>query len=319
VRIGSVHGNKAPTGGDGRTTAREWSETLASRYRIPVPAAEFKVKRFACLAGPENGRACLHSTAVRTVERSLFHAGRVVGVLAVHVPAGNREDDRRIDGLIASMSGQIGLFLHRSADLEKIRSLANHDTLTGLLNYLSFQEIFDREFERYRRHGRNMSLLLVDLDNFKRINDTLGHQVGDQVLREVSKILQANLRKTDYIFRYGGDEFVILMAETEAERAAVLAQRLREAVKREVRGVTSGEIPVSTSIGIADCSSLTSMEREELLLRADGALYQAKNAGRDRIQVAPGPLACAVGDLEVTASRFFRPAVSGVRLTQGAV
>ena len=104
-----------------------------------------------------------------------------------------------------------------------------------VFNYRSFQEIFDREFERFRRHGRNMSLMMLDVDNFKRINDTFGHQAGDHALREVSRILMANLRKTDYAFRYGGDEFVVLMAETDAECAAVFAPRIRASVKRDVR------------------------------------------------------------------------------------
>ncbi len=218
----------------------------------------------------------------------------MLGVLAAFVPTGST-DDRRIDGLIDSIAGQVALFLHKHADREKISFLANHDALTGLLNHLSFQNIFELEFERHRRHERNMSLLFLDIDHFKRINDDYGHQVGDRILREVGRVLTANLRKIDYVFRYGGDEFVVLMTETDSGRASMLAERILAAVKRDVGKISPSRFKVSLSIGVADCSALTQAEREELLLRADGALYQAKNAGRDQVRVAVAPVGCAVG------------------------
>ena len=315
VRIGSAPGTKVTAGEDRRVVSRKCSEALASRYRIDAPAAGFKVKRLECLAAPDSDR---HGTARRRVETPLLHAGQVVGFLAVEMPAAF-EDGLFIDRLIASVAGPIGLFLHKNADREKIRSLADHDPLTGLFNYRSFQEIIDREFERFCRHGRNMSLMMLDLDNFKRINDTFGHQAGDHALREVARILRANLRKTDYAFRYGGDEFVVLMAETDAEMAAVFAQRIRAAVKREVRGIPLGDLSFSASIGIADCHRLTSRDHRELLSLADAALYLAKNAGRDRIHVASERLACTVGNFKSAALRFLRPAVAGVPVVQGAV
>ncbi|MFA6149062.1 MAG: GGDEF domain-containing protein [bacterium] len=315
ARIGSAPGTKVPTDEERRAVSRKCSEALASRYRVHAPAAGFKVKRFGFLAASDSDRP---GTARERVETPLLHAGQVVGYLVVEMQA-TPEDRLFIDRWIASAAGQIGLFLHKNADREKIRSLAGQDALTGLFNYRSFQEILDREFERFCRHGRNMSLMMIDLDNFKRINDTFGHQAGDHALCEVARILRANLRKTDYAFRYGGDEFVVLMAETDAERAAFFAQRIRVAVKREVRGITHGEFSFSTSIGIADCSRLTSADRGELLLLADAALYVAKNGGRDRIQVAPERLACAVGNVPSSAPRFLRPAVAEVRVVQGAV
>lgn len=315
VRIGSAPGTKVPASVDRRVVSRKCSEALASRYRIDAPPAGFKVKRFECLSAKASGRQMM---ARRRVEAPLLHAGQVVGFLAVEVPA-TLVDGSIIDRLIASVAGQIGLFLHKNADQEKIRSLADHDALTGLHNYRSFQEIFDREFERFCRHGRNMSLMLLDLDNFKQVNDTFGHQAGNHALREVARVLRANLRKTDYAFRYGGDEFILLMAETDAEMAEVSARRIRTAVKRGIRGIPHDEFSLSTSIGIADCNRLTSRDREELLLLADEALYLAKNNGRDRIQVAPKRLACAVENVTSSAPRFLRPSVAEVRAAQGAV
>jgi diguanylate cyclase (GGDEF)-like protein len=218
----------------------------------------------------------------------------VIGILAVYVPS-LPPDDLRVEGLMDSIAGQLALFLHKHEDREKIQFLANHDALTGLLNHLSFKNIFEREFERHRRHERNMSMLFIDIDHFKRINDDCGHQMGDRVLREVARILTASLRKTDYVFRYGGDEFVVLMPETDSERASMLAERIRAAVKREAGEIAPSRFRVSLSIGVADCSALSLAEREELLFRADGALYQAKNSGRDQVCIAVSPVGRAVG------------------------
>ncbi len=314
VRIGSAPGTKASECVERRVVSRASSKALASRYRIDAPADGFKVKRIECLSAKSSRRPVV---ARRRVEAPLRHAGQVVGFLAVEVPA-TLVDGSIIDRLIAPVAGQIGQFLHKNADREKFRSLADHDALTGLHNYRSFQEIFDREFERFCRHGRNMSLVVLDLDNFKRINDTFGHHAGDHALREVARILKANLRKTDYVFRYGGDEFVLLMAETDAEMAEVFAQRIRTAVKREIHGIPQGEFSFSTSIGIADCKRLASRDRGELFLLADAALYQAKSNGRDRIQVAPERLACAAENVKSSVPRLHRP-VAEVHVAQGAV
>jgi diguanylate cyclase (GGDEF)-like protein len=295
VRIATDLATKVSARRDGAAIAREWSETLSSRYRVPVPEGDFRLKRFACLPVAGSGIPSAGAPDVKKAEAPMYHAGQVLGVLAVYHTAGS-PDDRRIDGLIESVAGQIGLFLHKHADREKIRFLANHDALTGLFNQLSFQNIFEREFERHRRHDRNLSLLFVDIDHFKRINDDYGHQVGDRVLREVARIQTANLRKIDYVFRYGGDEFVVLMTETDSQRATMLAHRIRAAVKREIGGmITGSRLRVSISIGIADCNALSQVEREELLFRADGALYQAKNGGRDQVRVAELPVDIASG------------------------
>ena len=312
LRIGCVPGTKVPAGKESCAISRKCSETLV-RHRIDAPAAGFKVKRLECLAASDS---VLPGRSRRKVETLLHHAGQVVGILAVELPA-TSEEGPFIDTLISSVAGQIGLFLHNNADREKIRSLAGRDALTGLYNYRTFTEIFEREFERFSRHGRNLSLLMIDLDNFKRINDTFGHQAGDHALCEVARILMANLRKTDYAFRYGGDEFIVLMAETDAERAAVFAQRVRASVKREVRELPHCEFSFSTSIGIADCSRLTSGDRAELLHLADEALYLAKEGGRDRAHVAPERLAGDVKNVGSSVPRFNRPTLAEVRAVNG--
>ena len=135
---------------------------------------------------------------------------------------------------------------------------------------------------------------MIDIDHFKRINDAFGHQIGDHVLREVAEILRQSLRKTDYAFRYGGDEFVVLMPEADPGRADMLAERMRDGVAGGGES-TLPEFRLTLSIGIADCTVLSQAQREELLKRADGALYQAKNSGRDQVCIAISPVERAVG------------------------
>ncbi len=294
VRIGFDAATRVSARKDGATVAREWSGILASRYRILAPEEDFRLKRFPCLPVEGNWDPAAGAPGVRKIECPLYHAGRVLGVLVVYLPAGSL-DGQRVEWLVESVAGQVALFLQKHADRERMSFLANHDALTGLLNHLSFQNIFEREFERHRRHERNMSLLFLDIDHFKRINDEYGHQAGDRVLRDVARVLTANLRKIDYVFRYGGDEFVVLMTETDSVRASMLAERILAAVKRDVGRISPSRAPVSLSIGVADCGALSQAEREELLFRADGALYEAKNAGRDQVRVAAPPVGCAVG------------------------
>ncbi len=294
VRVGFDAATRVSARKDGAAVAGEWSGILSSRYRIHVPAGDFRLKRFPCLPVGGNWEPAAGAPGVRKIECPLYHAGQVLGVFVAYLPAWS-PDGPRAEWLVESVAGQVALFLHKHADRERMSFLANHDALTGLLNHLSFQNIFEREFERHRRHERNMSLLFLDIDHFKRINDEYGHQVGDRILREVGNVLTANLRKIDYVFRYGGDEFVVLMTETDSVRASMLAERVLAAVKRDVGRISPSGLPVSVSIGVADCGALTQAEREELLLRADGALYEAKNSGRGRVRVAAAPVGCAVG------------------------
>gem|GEM_PF-6181545 len=271
-------------GGNGRGAA--WAQELLARRGAQSPRAGFAAVEIA-LPAPCAGRAARSPRgAFRwTWETGLASADGLLGAFAVRLrraPGAPRQAAR----LFAAAAAHLERLLCAAEDRERIRALAMHDALTGLYNYRAFQDLFQREFERYLRHGRNLALVLLDLDNFKPINDTFGHRVGDQVLRKVAEVIRNNLRKTDYAFRYGGDEFAILMAETDAERASVLADRIRAALAREVRSVHPAAFTLSASAGIADCTVLTSREREELLVRADGALYRAKNEGRNLTRTA---------------------------------
>lgn len=269
-----------------RGTGTGKAAALLAAHGITAPLARYRVKETRP-SGPQSFPRQPKRPAIRWSWESILRSGRETrGVLAVRLAAAPRRGSTW--PLLCAVSDYLGRALQGIADHERIRALALHDCLTGLFNYRAFQELFDREFARYSRHGRNLALVLFDLDNFKSVNDTFGHRAGDEVLRKVAKTIRGNLRKTDYAFRYGGDEFVVLMAETDAGRAAVFADRVRSALAREIRGFGSFRFSLSASAGIADCTALTTCQSEELLLRADGALYQAKNEGRNRIRIASG-------------------------------
>lgn len=166
------------------------------------------------------------------------------------------------------------------------------DVLTGWHNRRYLQVRLGEELARARRDGDTLSCLMLDLDHFKRINDTWGHGAGDEVLRELAQRIEAQVRASDVAARYGGEEFVILLPRTVAQAGGLLAERIRRAVREQPVPVAPGEeVTVTASIGVASISPRpedTDLKNlgDSLLARADVALYQAKAAGRDRIVLA---------------------------------
>jgi diguanylate cyclase (GGDEF)-like protein len=175
------------------------------------------------------------------------------------------------------------------AGLTKLRSsqarldlLATHDQLTGVLNARAFAERLTQELERNSRYPRPLSLLYLDLDNFKIINDSHGHQTGDAVLRLVADAMRTSVRQSDVVGRLGGDEFAVLMPETDAPLADAAAKRLAASLRDVFKGTPS----VTASIGVVSCAA-TDASTDDLLRRADQAMYDAKRLGKDRVvQVA---------------------------------
>jgi diguanylate cyclase (GGDEF)-like protein len=166
--------------------------------------------------------------------------------------------------------------------VRRLEHLSHHDALTGLLNRRAIEYLLDREDQRLQRFGDPVSVLLVDIDHFKRINDRLGHAAGDAVLCAVSRTLQAKAREVDRVARYGGEEFCILLPHTVDEGATQAAERLREAVNQIDIPWGDEHIAVSISTGLA-CATEPGEKLQALLKRADEALYQAKAEGRNRV------------------------------------
>jgi diguanylate cyclase (GGDEF)-like protein len=186
----------------------------------------------------------------------------------------------RLEHLLALL-----LFPLRNALLYlKAVQMAHKDPLTQLGNRSAYESAIETEISRAERHGAGLCMLVVDIDHFKSINDSYGHLAGDQVLKQVARCLEQTLRKEDQVFRYGGEEFVVLLSATDLPNARLTAERLR--MQLEALNIKALEftIPVTASIGVAEWQK--GELGNTLFHRADQALYQAKQKGRNRVVVA---------------------------------
>jgi diguanylate cyclase (GGDEF)-like protein len=174
-----------------------------------------------------------------------------------------------------------------SAELER---LARVDQLTGVLNRGAFFDRLGTEFRRTRRYERPLSVLMIDIDHFKSLNDRHGHATGDAVLAACARLMASSLRESDELGRYGGEEFAAFLPETKLVDAATVAEKLRAAVEAlgiEPIDASGSPIHVTISVGVAGLPDLTVADHEALVRRADDALYNAKRSGRNRIATAP--------------------------------
>ena len=164
---------------------------------------------------------------------------------------------------------------------ERMEMLATTDGLTGMTNHRTFQERFDELIKASDRYGRQVTLVLCDIDHFKSVNDTYGHPIGDVVLKRVAQILKSSSRETDVVARYGGEEFAILMDETDGQGALQIAERVRQNIKAEVFQSEQGPFQCTMSLGVATYPD-DGKKKELVIVAADEALYHAKRSGRDR-------------------------------------
>lgn len=169
---------------------------------------------------------------------------------------------------------------------QELVRISRHDSLTGVFNRRYVTELALRELERARRHARPLAVAMMDLDHFKAINDTHGHDVGDRVLQEVARVCLANVRTTDFFGRFGGEEFIVVMPDADVEDALECAERLRERVAHSAVAGADGEVACTISIGVAVLPPGSTMDWQGLLKQADVALYQAKDHGRNRVVLA---------------------------------
>lgn len=236
--------------------------------------------------------------------RMMLMSGFMLAAVMLVVRAGALGVDRAlVSGLVAPTLIQSGTFLIAFAVimvtslgfllLQKERAeqaaqrLALTDPLTGTFNRRTFLELGAKEIARTRRAKGSLSLLMLDLDLFKRVNDQYGHQAGDEALKLVVKALQGCLRREDLLVRYGGEEFCVLLPDVSLDHAALLAERARAAVELAGLSWRGQRIPLTISIGVALLMSATEESIEQLVSRADEALYSAKSAGRNRVVVYP--------------------------------
>ena len=181
----------------------------------------------------------------------------------------------------------INLEIESAAVMQALRKSASRDALTGLPNRETILEMLTREFSRPARTGTSVAVVMADVDHFKNINDTYGHQAGDFVLAEVAMRMATAMRSYEHLGRYGGEEFLGIMCDCDLDGCTAMAERLRRAVAEKAFEIGPDRLPVTASFGVASTAGLSFPTPQLLIALADAALYQAKRTGRNRVQTAP--------------------------------
>jgi diguanylate cyclase (GGDEF)-like protein len=213
----------------------------------------------------------------------LVQRNELIGL--VNIEAIDKLDQER-ENLLTFLANFAAISLQNAKLFKKTQDLANFDGLTNLYTRRYFTEFLSKEIERAKRYHHELSLMMVDIDHFKKINDTYGHQIGDFVLKETAQVLIKNTRKVDLSARYGGEEFAIVLPETALENARVVGERIRKCVNEHLFVWAAHTLKVTLSVGVS--SFLPEREDEtleKLIKRADAALYEAKETGRNRVCV----------------------------------
>ena len=206
-----------------------------------------------------------------------------------------RENDQLRQSLEQALADVKDKNAQLEASLLRVEELAATDPLTGLYNRRHFSRVLDQLFAEAQRYNKDLACVMIDMDGFKQLNDSCGHQVGDQLLVMAGKVIGANMRRMDVAARYGGDEFVLLLPHASEQDAAQAAQRIREEYRTASAALLKREKGMTMSIGIGSLSINKPAGADELIAMADIALYQAKERGRDRI-VATTEIACSLSN-----------------------
>jgi diguanylate cyclase (GGDEF)-like protein len=216
---------------------------------------------------------------VRPLNSAVLHFKQIAkGNLDENISISSQDEIGQVLSELAAMQGKLKIMI---SELDR---LASTDKLTGAWNRRRFEETVETEMDRLRRYGQRLSLMILDVDHFKKINDDYGHPVGDQVLVDLSNTIRSSLRASDSLTRWGGEEFVILCPNTTAKIVSNLAERLR----KKIATVNFKEVGnITVSFGVAECGP--SETWEQWLHRADEALYLAKSGGRDQVKTVKRP------------------------------
>ncbi len=221
-------------------------------------------------------------SSAQSMKAPLSVQDKMIGILSVYNLAAGTPVSQNVQYLPYIVGNLAALALDNASLHHHTRTLALTDGLTGLLNYRAFVDRLGQEFDRSQRYQSILSLVILDIDHFKAVNDTYGHLQGDLVLEEVSNILRRTSRESDILARYGGEEFVMLLPETNAQQGLLKADRIREKIAGHEFMIDKGPIDITVSLGVATCPNPKIDTPEDLMEIADQALYKSKSLGRNR-------------------------------------
>ena len=273
----------------------------ASAGRATMRDPENRLQEVARSGEPEAFRRALHAAEAAVIDAGQIAEIQLSGASALAAPLGATEDGDQVIGIVSVARadrpfthGERELFAYltnqasvsvENVDLhETVQRQAVTDELTGLFNHRRFQEVMTAEVERARRYGHELGLIMLDIDNFKQVNDTYGHLTGDNVLRAVARVLRQSSRDVDEPARYGGEEMAVALPLTDLEGAYQFAERVRRRIEAlELPALDGGgTLKVTASFGVASLGAVVTADKDALVAAADGALYEAKRTGKNR-------------------------------------
>jgi len=208
--------------------------------------------------------------------------GEILGCLSLNSDEPNAFDAQDLQ-FLSVIGYQMAASLKHFQRFSSVKNMATYDTLTGLYNRRYFEERLGVEAEKSFYSGVPLSLVMVDIDHFKKVNDTFGHTEGDQILCKISSLLKNSVRRKDTVARYGGEEFILILPEAGLEQSFVIAERIRQSVEKTLFEVERAQVNLTLSMGISNFPSHRVKSKEELIKMADQALYDAKRGGRNRV------------------------------------
>jgi diguanylate cyclase (GGDEF)-like protein len=263
--------------------------------------ADHPLQEVARTGEPEAYERALHAAELAVMDAGEVAEIQIGGASALAAPLSATEGGDRVLAIVSVARGDRS-FSHPERELfsyltsqaavsvenvdlhETVQRQAVTDELTGLFNHRRFQEVMAAEVERARRYDQEMGLIMLDIDNFKRVNDTYGHMQGDMVLREVARVLRQSAREIDEPARYGGEEMAVALPQTDLEGAYRFAERVRKRIEALDLPLLDGDgvLKVTASFGAASLSAAANGDKEGLVAAADAALYRAKRSGKNR-------------------------------------
>jgi diguanylate cyclase (GGDEF)-like protein len=277
-------------------TAVDGVEAAAGRATIR-PAGEERLRQVASTGDPDAYERVLHAAEAAALDAGQIAEIELGGASALAAPLGGdggmgivsvaRADRRFTSGeheLFSYLTNQASVSVENVDLHETVQRQAVTDELTGLFNHRRFQEVMTQEVERARRYDQEMGLIMLDIDNFKRVNDTYGHLQGDMVLREVARVLRQSSREIDEPARYGGEEMAVALPQTDLEGAYRFAERVRRRIEALDLPLVDGDgtLKVTASFGAASLKRSSGDGKDALVAAADAALYRAKRSGKNR-------------------------------------